>query len=433
MINSNIFITKNGLKVLLIKRPEKYTTGFSLIINSGSIYENKNNSGISHFLEHLFFNGTKKYKTEQKLREKRQEIGLSVGAKTLQDLIEIYGTFPTSELDGSFEIIGQMAFESLTQEKSVEKERNVIFSEISMRKDNNGTLIWDEGVKMRFEENCPLQLPIGGTKVSVSKITRNEVYKFYKKYCSPSNSVLIVGSGADFEKLKKSIENAFENFKPGSHVKLKNITNKSMTGRRIRILPKNTEQIYLFLSFPTKPEVDIYKAWKNGFTSLLLNEELNKKLRTKKGIVYDIYCGIANLSKNTGITYIQTSFHPKNLELVVETVFKTIQELKIGKIDMKTLRRVRETDNKTFPMVFDSLSGALSWVVTSFYYDGKIYTPEEVIEGRNKVTKNDLIKASNRIFDPNKLNVLSLGLLGEKDLRKVVDRYSKIVNPKARI
>ena len=87
-----IFRTNNGMEVLLIKRPEEYTVGFSLLVNAGSTYENEKISGISHFYEHLFFTGTKKYSTEESLRKRMQEIGLNVGARTWHDRIHIYET-----------------------------------------------------------------------------------------------------------------------------------------------------------------------------------------------------------------------------------------------------------------------------------------------------------------------------------------------------
>lgn len=251
MLKTHEFTTKNGLKVLLLNRPEKYTTGFSLIVNAGSIYETEKTSGISHFFEHLFFNGTKSYPSEQILREAMQEIGLGVGARTNQDQIEVYGSFPTEEASSCLGLLKEIVFDSILEEASINKERGVIFSEIAMRNDSNGTHLWEEAIKLRFKKENPLGRPIGGTRETVEKISREEVIEYYKKYCVAKNSVLVVASNSSFEKLEKEIRVAFEDVIPGSRIPEKGYSAKDMTGLVIDSIDKKN-RAYLsdaFVSF----------------------------------------------------------------------------------------------------------------------------------------------------------------------------------------
>lgn len=424
MIISSQFITKNGLKVLLIKRPEKYTVGYSFLINAGSIYENKKNCGTSHFFEHLFFGGTKSFPTEEKLREKFQEIGFAAGARTLQDLIEVYGSFPKAETKKSLTILRDIVFNSVLNAKTIEKERGVILSEIKLRRDDNYSLIWDEAIKNRFKDGVSLSLPIGGTGESVGKLSSSEILRFYKKYCNPTNSIFVMGSSLDFEKAEKLIREIFEDIPAGQRIPLKKITNKDMSGQTTSVTPKNTEHIYLLISFPVELHIGIKKTWRSEFLASLLGEALNKKLRIQKGLVYNLGVYQQTISKKTGIFVIQTSFSLEDCEEILGMIFKAIKGFKKGTIDMKTLNRIRLTGNRTLPMTFDSLSGALNWVIGSFYYENKIYSPEEAIEARNLVTKKDLQSQALQIFDYKKMNVLALGPVTEKELRATIKKLT---------
>jgi len=423
MLKTHEFTTKKGLRVLILHRPEKYTTGFSLIINAGSIYETEKTSGISHFFEHLFFNGTKSHPSEQILREEMQEIGLGVGARTVRDQIEVYGSFPTEELENSLGLLKEIVFDSVLEETSINKERGVIFSEIAMRNDSNDTVLWEEAIKLRFKKGNPLGRPIGGTRESVGNITRDEIIEYYKKYCVAKNSVLVVASNASFEKLEEEIEKAFENATSGERIPEKDYSMKDMSGKIISTIEKTTEHIYLMVSFPSKWEDELNRNWQRGFMTGLISEALNKSLRMENGIVYDVYASGSGLSKNAGIFCIGTSFHPEAFPKVTSEIFKAIQDAKEGIFDIKTFERVRKTGNRTLPMNFDSMGGAMNWVVNSFYYNGEFYSPEEVIEARNKVTSSDMQKRANEILDFSKINVVSLGDIKQTELIFEVEKY----------
>lgn len=423
MIQTHKFTTKNGLRVLLIKRPEKYTVGVSFLINAGSIYETEETSGISHFFEHLFFGGTKSFPTEEILRERFQETGASYGARTLYDMIEVYGTFPKSETKESLHILKEMIFDSLLLPNVIEKERQVILSEIRMRKDDNYTYIWDENGKMRFKKGISLGLPVGGTETSVKNIKVLEINKFYKKYNTPQNSLLIMGSCINFKKSEEIIREIFEDVHRGKNVPLIKVTNNDMSDQRIKVIERSTDQFYLSISFPTHLGQDIYENWKYAFLSVLLNEELNKELRIKRGLVYSMDVSQSVMTKDTAVSFVQTSFSKEVLPEVLRIIFSQIENLKKGQINMKTLNRIRTTGNRTLPMAFDSLSGAMNWVIGSYYYKGIVYTPEEGIAARNNVTKEHIQKSANEVFDFKKINVLGLGPIKEEKFKKELLKY----------
>ena len=234
---------------------------------------------------------------------------------------------------------------------------------------------------------------------------------------------LILPGNASFEKMQDEIENAFEDVDSGERVPEKDYSKKDMSGKIISTIEKPTEHTYLMVSFPSDVEVEINRNWQRGFMTGLISEALNKSLRMENGIVYDVYASSSGLSKNAGFFYISTSFHPDVFPKVISEIFKAINNAREGVFDLKTFERVRKTGNRTLPMNFDSMGGAMSWVVSSFYYDGKIYSPEEVIEARNKVSSKDMQKRAIETFDFKKINVVSLGEIKQNELLKEVEKY----------
>ncbi len=420
-----IFRTKNGMDVLLLKRPEKYTVGFSIFVNAGSMYEDEKVSGISHFFEHLFFTGTKTYPTEGRLRKRHQEIGLNIGAATQHGHIEVYGSCPKEDTKNALFTIKEMIFESLLHKSMIEKERTVILNEERQRQDNNYVKLWNDAYSTRFKKGNALQLPIEGKVETISEITKRQLLKFYKIHCIPTNVKLVLGSCLKLDYLEKLIRNIFEKLPKGAKIKKPFFTNKSMTSFSISAAQKKTQQAYFLLSFPAYSGDDLYKAWQYGFVMDILYEELNNWLRIKNGLVYELGAGLTTLTKNTGFAYIQSSCSVADLQKVLEVIFQKISSLKKGKINMKVFERLRNIGNKTLPMGFDTLSGAIDWCKISFYEKRKIYSPEYILKVRNKVTQKDLHNVSKILFDYKKLNLVSLGPISKKDLEKIVSPMKK--------
>ncbi|MDP3888875.1 MAG: pitrilysin family protein [bacterium] len=421
-IQYKIFKLKNNLRVLLLKRPERYSAAASLLINAGSIYENKRTSGISHFFEHMFYTGCKNYPTEELLRKRSQEIALAASASTDVARIELYGSFPKKEIKNSLLILKEMAFESLLTPAMIEKERTIILNEERLREDSNFQKLWRIAMINRFHKNCPLQLPVVGTPETISKITKFQLINFYKKHCRTANSTLVIASSVEFKRLRQIVKSVFEDSSKGQKIKPPIINKNHMTDFSTTTFLKDTKQIYLQLNFPTYPGEDLYKAWQYGFVQILLSEGLNQTLRIDKGLVYDLKVRSVKLTKKISLLYIETNCDPENLRKVLTAIFQKINSIKEGNLDIELFERTRETGNKTLPMRFDSLDGAIDWCIQDFSERGKVSSPEEVILARNKVTKNDLEKAAKSLFNYHKLNIAILGPVQKSDLEKIISK-----------
>lgn len=418
-----IFRLKNGLEILLLKRHEKYTGGVTLLLNAGSIYENESNSGISHFFEHLLFDGTKNYPSEEELRKRRQELGLSIGGTTNYNRIELTGTFPPTELEASLKILKEMAFESLLYPVATEKERKVILEEEGLRQDSPYVQNWNLAFNIRFGDGNPLQLPIEGKPESIKKITQKQLTDFYRRHCTASNSKLLIGANFDLSRLQKSVIKIFGDLPKTTKVISPKLHNGQMTNFAIDTLSRPLNRTYFMLTLPRYAGFDLVRSWQNSFLEDLLYEELNHALRIEQGLVYDFSCSSIKPAKFASLTYVGSACDPENFGKVLAIILEKISLMKKGAINESTFERVRQAGNKTLPMNFDTLSGAANWAVNSFCWQSKIYFPEEVITARNKVTVQDLKNTATKLFNFDKLNVSVVGPIRKDEIEKIVKKH----------
>lgn len=397
----------NGMEILFIKRFEKYTVGITLILNAGSIYEDKKDSGISHFFEHLLFTGTKSYPKEEMIKERFQELGASISARTFHDRIEFLGTSPNSETKKTLDLLKEMVYMSNLSKPSIEKERGVILQEERLARDQEDTILWLLAYKHRFKKGNPIRLPIIGTETTIKNIKEKSIRSYYLKHCTASNSKLVIAG--DFEVYEmKEIARVFSDLPKTLAYKQPRLKNQYSTFVSKQKFT-DSNQVYLLITFPCYFGTNLKLAWQDGFLSQLLQDRLYNSLFIEQGLVYLVGCSLYDLTSDVSVLYIQTACQPSNFDRVRKTILEEIQKIRKGNIDFKTFERLRTVGNKTYPMNFDSLEGAINWCKISFYREDKIYSIKEVIEARNGIKKIDLIKRAKKLFEKNQMNIISLG------------------------
>lgn len=402
-----VFRLSNGMEILFIKRSEKYTVGITLILNAGSIYEDKRVSGISHFFEHLLFTGTKSYPKEEMIKERFQEIGASITARTFHDRIEFFGTSPKSEAKNTLNLLKEMAYMSKLLPESIEKERGVILQEERLARDDDNTILWLTAYQYRFKKGNILYLPIIGSENTIKSIKEKDIRSYYAKHCTASNSKLVIAGNFEPNEVRK-INKIFADLPKTEVCKPPNLENQ-YSNFISKQKSTNSNQVYLLISFPSYSGTNLKLAWRDGFLSQLLQDQLYNALFIEQGLVYSVSCSIYELTKDVAILFIQTACQPSNFSRIQKTILDEIGKIREGNINFKTFERLQAVGNKTYPMNFDSLGGAIDWCKISFYRENKVYALKEVIKERDSIKKVDLIKRAKKLFEKNRMNIIYVG------------------------
>src|SRR3989344_8113085 len=201
------FILKNGLKVIIEKRKSD-SVSIEAMVGVGSNYEDKNISGISHFIEHILFKGTKT-KTAKQISSLIEDVGGRLNAYTSKERTAYHGKVPKQYLQVLLDVLSDMLQNPVFDENELKKEKNVVLSEAKIWKDQPRLNQWNLLEKILWKKH-PAKNPIIGTVETIKRITRKDILNYYKKYYIPNNITLtIVGDIEDnvLELVKKKLEN----------------------------------------------------------------------------------------------------------------------------------------------------------------------------------------------------------------------------------
>ncbi len=331
MIQPKLIQGPKGLKILLLENPNSLSTTLLVLVNVGSDWETKKKNGIFHFLEHLYFKGTKNYPNPKILMESIDNIGGTYNAFTSHEYTGYYIKVLPEYSFSALNIFTDILLNPLFPEKEIEKEKNVIFEEINLYQDSPASLVVDLGNQLTFGDQ-PAGWSIIGTKESVKQITRKDIVEAVNKYYSTKNT-LIVLSG-QISKKKKILDYIFDNFskynsrKPESKPKFK----KPLEKYQEKIYFKDVDQAHLFLGFPLPGIFNLNKRRNFLYLiSLILGEKSSSRLwlkvREELGAAYYIRSHFLEYTDRS-LFFIHTGIDLNRLEIVVQAIIEEINKLK---------------------------------------------------------------------------------------------------------
>jgi predicted Zn-dependent peptidase len=297
------------------------------LFNVGSINENSNNHGISHFVEHMLFKGTANIPKSSVLLKKIDSYGSDYNAFTTNDVTGYHiKTMKKYQLD-VFKLFYDMLFNSIFNEDEIEIERQVIKEEYN--KDSNDiSSITDELIMETVFEGTDYQHPVIGYLENINKINRKDILKYWKKYYTKENCVVVLNGNIEKE-LIQHIDS----------IQIKNIpmiykTHSLKETQNYKFKFKNdnhTDQTILTLCFKTLGFKDKNRYKYDLIANILggnMSSKLFMSLREKYGLIYDIDCHSNNF-KDLGYIEINCSFDNKNFEKTFQYLFEEIKHLKL--------------------------------------------------------------------------------------------------------
>jgi len=330
---------KNGLTVVYFKRKLE-TVAVNLTVNVGSNDEPNGIKGISHFIEHMIFEGTEKRPTSLKIASEIENLGGEFNAFTNNERTSYYIKIPKQFFKNVIDVLSDISINSSFINKFIKKEKGVVLNEIGALYDDPRLYQW-----VLFEQalykKAVMKHPVIGYKKDIKNLKRSQVISFFKKYYHPKNMVLtIVGD------VKDPFKTASSYFTWGKTQKKKNIRKElkepKKTKQTIKIENRKLNQAYLILGYhaplvnnkdSTAFEV-IRSILGRGFSGTLFEE-----IRNKRGLAYDL--GVYNESKiGFGYLAIYTSIKKKNINKVTDIINKEIKKLdNIKKSDLENAKR----------------------------------------------------------------------------------------------
>lgn len=318
-------VLPNGLTV--IYEPKKgNSVVVEVLVKVGSNLEAPQVRGISHFIEHMLFEGTKKRPTNHQISNEIERIGGEFNAYTSNERTCFYVKVLKKHFSIAVDVLADIMQNSLFKEEDVKKEKNVILKEIDLVNDEPRYYQWVLLNKNLFEKH-PTQNPVYGEREAVKKIDGNKIKTYFEKYYIPNNmTISIVGEVKDW---RKAIETKFtlSKAKQPALVQIKEPVAKK---NKIKVEKKNIANTYMVMGFKTVPKghPDYYPLEVvNGILGRGQSGKVFTEIRSKRGLAYEV--GTQNVADvNCGYFAVFASIDKKNLELVKKLILEELEELK---------------------------------------------------------------------------------------------------------
>ncbi|MGU8479541.1 M16 family metallopeptidase [Clostridium perfringens] len=404
--DENTIILPNGLKVITIKKDTRLAS-INIGVNIGSLYEDEKELGMSHFVEHMLFKGTKNRSNEQLNRE-LEFLGGHYNAYT--DYIStVYSiTCLDEEFEKGIELLSDMVLNSSFDEKEMKNEKGVVLSEIKSDKDDIEDLSISRTHEYAFDKSA-LRNSIAGTEEHVKGFKRKQVYDFYKKYYTPDNCVIVTVSAFSHEQMQKIITDLFGKWEGKSHKKAKIIKeeNKDIikTTYKSQIEQGTVTYLYAFKEVCEKDKLPLkILSYKLAESS---NSILFRELREERGLAYDVYSQM-DLDENVNTMNIFTSVREESIDEVIEVIDKAILDIKNKNInfDEDMLCMMKKTHKTGVVSTLEDCSSLCSYVLVQSLAGKDITEFINSMEELETLTGEDIYRVCNKYLNKPTIHIL---------------------------
>ncbi|MFA5093018.1 MAG: pitrilysin family protein [Candidatus Omnitrophota bacterium] len=398
----------NGLRVITNQLSAMQSVSLGIWINIGGRYEESSTKGVSHFLEHLLFKGSKKYSCRG-IKESIEGIGGSLNGFTSEELTCYLVKIPSRYLIQALEILSDMVLHPALKEADVIKERTVILEELKMYRDLPQNYVYDLLDELLWP-NQALGSPVIGTVESISNINRNILKEYQISHYTPANMVISAAGLLDHNSLVKKIADIFSSSAKARLNTFVPVVEDSVKPQ-LKIFHKETEQTHMALGFHALKRGDKLKhaqALLHVILGANMSSRLFNEVREKKGLAYEIGTGVKRYA-DTGAFVVHAGIDNRKVEDCLSLIFKELRKIRDAQVSKDEFKRAKEFCSGQLSLALEDTMEYMLWMGESVACLDKVHTLEQVIQEINKVSIEDIQAVAKVIFDHKKINLALIG------------------------
>ena len=385
----------SGLKIIAEKIPHFRSVAVGLWIGSGSQYETRTQAGISHFIEHMLFKGTKK-RSARDIAEVMDAVGGQLNAFTSKECTCFYAKVVDEDLPLAVDVISDIVLHSLFSPQELEKEKGVILEEISMAEDSPEDLV-SELIMLAQYGDQPLARPILGTEESVSQLTRAKLLHYYKKFYRPENAVLALAGNYEWESVLKLAEEYLGGWEPGEPgPAYRTRPAKPQVIRR----EKDIEQLHLTVAFPgvSQDSDEIYPlSILNSVLGGAMSSRLFQSIREERGLAYTVYSYPAAYS-DSGLFAIYAGTSLEHAPEVMKLIRQEIEKITREGLTRQEFDQARAQLKGSYILGLESTSSRMNALGRRKLLLGTEQTEEEVIAKIDAITYEQVFDLTKKLL-----------------------------------
>lgn len=405
----------NGLTLITVDRPYLDSVTTLVAVGAGSRYETKKINGISHFLEHMFFKGSRKYPTAEIIATLVDGIGAVNNAYTHKECTVYWIKSAAKHTELALDIISSMIKESLLSDMEIEKEKGVIVEELRMIRDNPSQYVGSLYERLQFG-NQPLGWDIAGEEKIINQLKRDDFVQYIDSLYAPKNMVLVL-SGKLLPSVKGLAEKYFLDLPHRDYFKAKPYKKIEQIKPKVAILYKKTDQANLILGVEGYGRYD-KKRYVASVLGVILGEGMSSRLfiqvREKRGLAYHISAG-PGFYMDTGNFTVYAGLKLEKVYEGLEVILVELERLVKEKVTDVELKKAKEMIRGRLAIRSESTNFLAEYFGTSFVLERKIETFEEYLKNIDAVSAEDIKAIAEELIKSERFNLQIIGPFKSSD------------------
>lgn len=396
----------NGLEIVTIKRDTSLAS-IQAGVKVGSLYESVSEKGISHFIEHMLFKGTKSYNNEE-LNNLLEQRGGEYNAYTDYNCTVFSMTSLVEEIEECTRLMADMLMNANFPEDELEKERDVILAEIRANKDDVEDLSFIKVNEAAFEKS-PLKYDTIGREHTVKAFTREQLIRFFVKYYIPNNTCITLTSDMDHETAVNLITRYFKDWKWQELEQTEFLTEKNKPIKKISY-KKNIEQCtitYLFTFYNITEDEELSLKVLNHKLGESANSILFRELREERGLAYDVYTHL-DLTSYVKTLYIYTAVGESNVDEALGIIDSCIKRVKNDEInfDDTTFALMKKVLKTAVVSTLEDSTDLGNYVLHQMIENEDIFQFIKDMELLKNIKKEDIISTAQLVLNDPTVHIL---------------------------
>jgi predicted Zn-dependent peptidase len=408
---------KNGLRVFCVPLKSAESITIMVMVRVGSRYETKDINGVSHFIEHMMFKGTKRRPSSQRISQELDRYGADYNAYTSKDMTAYYIKIDASRTALAVDVLYDILFHSKYDPKEIDRERNVIVDEINMYEDNPRMHIEDLLEESLFPGST-LGWNIAGPPSVIRAVTPKQLTDYRDAYYIPSRMTIAVAGKVPaniwsllektFGKVRqpaKPSDRPFEAFVP------------TPVRKPISYQEKQTEQVQLSIAFHGLALEDDRLPAANLLANILggtMSSRLFTELRGRRGLCYAIAASHQAM-EDTGIFSVTSGLDKTRCREAVEAIWKELDTMAKTPVGADELRRAKDYVRGKLTLAFEDSSTYADWYGRQWLFQKKMETPEQRLKRLEAVTAKDIKTLAATLFKKEHMAAAVIGPFGKRE------------------
>lgn len=409
---------QNGIPVILI--PQKGAESMTLFVfcRVGSRYETRDINGVSHFVEHLMFKGTKRRPNTQLISRTLDRYGAEYNAMTSKDFTGYYVKMDAAQTPLAVDLLHDMLFHSHYAAKELDRERGVIVEEINMYEDNPRMHI-DDLLEAALFPDSTLGWNIAGPRETIKTVPRSKIIAYRDAYYIPERLTVVL-AGRIHPNALPLLKKTFGTVKPASGAAsgkpFKRFTPPAKLEAPLALQEKSTEQVQMGMAFHGLPigHADLPAA---TLLATILGGTMSSRLfiqvRERRGLCYSVNASHQAL-EDTGLFAVMAGLEKARFGEAVRTIREELKKTTVANVTAEELRRAKDHLRGKLTLAFEDSSFQADWYGRQWLFQGKLETPDQRLRKIERVRAADIRRVARTLFRPEHMATAVIGPFSSK-------------------